>query len=78
MEPEQPEVLTIDKLNTIKKMHITYHEKPESSFITIDWDETDSDLHWWNEFTEDARQSFMTEFLINALTNTVETINHDT
>ena len=58
----------IAKLTSMEKLKVNYTEEEDGSgTIRIDWDETDSDLQWWNDLGEDGQKSFMLDSLHNAL-----------
>ena len=58
----------IAKLTSMEKLKVNYTEEEDGSgTIRIDWDETDSDLQWWNDLGEDGQKSFILDSLHNAL-----------
>lgn len=62
----------IAKLTSIEKLKVNYTEEEDGSgTIRIDWDETDSDLQWWNDLGEDGQKSFILDSLHNALDHNV-------
>lgn len=50
-------------------------EKDGSGGIVVEWDETDSDLDYWNNLGKEGQEEFIMKALYNALEKTGVTTN---
>ncbi len=65
--------LAMSKMNSIKKLKIDFIEETDgSATIHIKWDETDPDLQWWTDLSEEGQKSFMIKALANVCNSHVD------
>jgi hypothetical protein len=61
---------TTDPAGWVFKLNMEFTEEEDgSATISMQWDETDPELNYWNSLVEKQRQKFLTDALYSAIEN---------